>query len=241
MTPSVPVVESPLPFTGTRADRLAALRGGLLALALTIAYATTAWLVFDTPTTWIEAGALWAAIASVWLARLENIWCMPFGIVAVVLLGWGLFDVGLVAQAWLQYIYFVPIQVAGWWAWSRGGEGRTELSITRLDLRGWLDVVFGTLGLWIACEVLFDILYADAIWLVWDSSIFAASITAQTLMTFKKRESWWFWTLPVNLSNVGLFIVTGQWAFMVLYLLFLANSVWAWRDWDRAEATGAPA
>lgn len=238
MAKSPLVVQGPVPFAGTATDRRSALMGALLAFALTAGYAATAWLLFNTPSKGVELGSLWAAIASVWLARTENIWCMPFGILAVVLLGWGLFDAGLVAQAWLQYGYFVPIQLAGWWAWTRGGPGRTELPVTRLNFRGWIDVVIGTLGLWIACVVLFDILYADAVWLIWDSSIFAASITAQTLMTFKKRESWWIWTLPVNLSNIGLFIVTGQWAFTMLYALFLVNSIWAWRDWNRAEAAG---
>jgi nicotinamide riboside transporter PnuC len=58
-------------------------------------------------------------------------------------------------------------------------------------------------------------------------------------MTLKKRESWWFWTIPVNISAIALFSRTETWAFVFLYVVFLANSVWGWIQWQRAEAVGA--
>ena len=227
-------VPTTLPWFGTASDRRQAALGGLGSLVITAAYVAVA-RGFDTATTTVEMVSLWASLACVWLARLENIWCMPYGLLSVALLGWYLLDIELVGQGWLQYLYYVPVQVVGWWAWSRGGRGRTELPVTRLVTRTWLVVMAGFGAVWASCWVVFAWLYDSPAYLGWDASITAASVTAQSLMTWKKRESWWFWTLPVNVSAIGLFAVTQAWAFVFLYVVFLANSLWGIGTWHRLE------
>ena len=226
---------SAVPLLGTRSDQVEALLGGLVAAVVVVAYVAVAqWL--GTSTTTIEGISLWASLACVWLARTENIWTMPYGLLAVVLLGWFLLDIGLVGQGWLQYVFYVPVQLVGWWAWARGGTGRTELPVTRLSLRGWAVIgpaaVLGWIGLW----WLFGQIYDETVYLAWDTSVVAASVTAQALMTAKKRESWWFWTLPVNVSSIALFVLTDVWAFVFLYVIFLINSMWGWAIWSRQTA-----
>lgn len=123
-----------LPWFGTRRDQLEALATGVGALLVTATYVLVA-RSFDTPTTAVEAVSLWASLACVWLARVENIWCMPYGLASVLLLGW--------------------------WAWSRGGTGRTELPVTRLVARSWLGVLAEFVALWAAVWVVFDQLYIE--------------------------------------------------------------------------------
>jgi nicotinamide mononucleotide transporter len=223
------------PLLGDRADRAEAFVGGVVACVAVVLYVVVA-RSFDTPTTWIEGFSLWSSLACVWLARTENIWTMPYGLIAVVLLGWFLLDIDLVGQGWLQFVFYVPVQVVGWWAWSRGGTGRTELPVTRLNGGQWaLVVTLAILG-WASCFFIFDWLYEESAYLLWDSSIVASSVTAQTLMSWKKRESWMWWTIPVNISSLGLFVRTESWAFVFLYVIFLVNSVLGWRDWARSES-----
>ena len=236
MTATV-VARPTLPWFGNRVDQGHALLVGVGAFLVTAAYVLVA-RGFDTATTEVEAVSLWASLACVWLARIENIWCMPYGLVSVVLLGWYLLDIELVGQGWLQYVYYVPVQLVGWWAWSRGGAGRGELPVTHLTFRSWL-AVLGAFGmLWAVTWLTFSWLYDSTAYLGWDSSITAASVTAQSLMTWKKRESWWFWTAPVNVSAIGLFVVTEAWAFVFLYVVFLVNSLWGIRTWRRLERVG---
>jgi nicotinamide mononucleotide transporter len=223
------------PLLGDRADRVEAFFGGVVACVAVVLYVVVA-RSFDTPTSWIEGFSLWSSLACVWLARTENIWTMPYGLIAVILLGWFLLDIDLVGQGWLQFVFYVPVQVVGWWAWSRGGTGRTELPVTRLNGEQWaLVVTLAILG-WASCFFVFDWLYEESAYLLWDSSIVASSVTAQTLMSWKKRESWMWWTIPVNVSSLALFVRTESWAFVFLYAIFLFNSLLGWRDWARSES-----
>jgi nicotinamide mononucleotide transporter len=121
--------------------------------------------------------------------------------------------------------------------WARGGDHRTELPVTSLGRMGWIITVASGISTWAICLLVFNSIYEDARHLAWDSSIVGASIAAQVLMTYKKRECWFLWTVPVNLSSVGLYLATGNWAFLFLYLVFTANSVWAWSDWNRSLRT----
>lgn len=52
--------------------------------------------------------------------------------VSVVLMGWFFRDIGLVGQTWLHWGYYVPVQFWAWLQWTRGGDERTELTVTRL-------------------------------------------------------------------------------------------------------------
>lgn len=226
---------APSRWAGSSRDQAEAgvslLGGGLV----TVAYIAVAQRL-DTTTSSLEAWSLVFSLACVWLARRENVWNMPFGIVAVILMGWFYFRISLVGQAWLQFGYYVPVQVLGWWAWTHGGERGTALPVSRLSMRGWVVTLAFGIAAWIACWVVFGAIYDRPQYIGWDTSIVAASIVAQTLMTWKKTENWVFWTFPVNVSSILLYMVTGSWAFAFLYTVFLANSVWAWRQWNKAVA-----
>jgi len=229
---------TPLPIFGTRTDQLEALRGAVAAFVIVTIYVSVA-NSFDTATTWTEGISLWASLACVWLARVENIWTMPFGLIAVILLGWYLLGIDLVAQGWLQYLFYVPVQFVGWWKWCRGGANRTELRVSHLNVKEWLLTVGGLVLIWASCWVLFDAIYAAPSWLLWDTSVVASSVVAQLLMTWKKREAWWAWSFPVNVSSIGLFLVTESYAFVFLYVIFLANSIWGMINWHQMARSAA--
>jgi nicotinamide mononucleotide transporter PnuC len=85
--------------------------------------------------------------------------------------------------------------------------------------------------------LVFSQIYENPQYLLWDASIVAASIVAQTLMTFKKVESWIFWSLPVNTSAIVLYLRTDVPAFSFLYAVFLLNAVWGWQQWKKSESS----
>lgn len=181
------------------------------------------------------ATSLW----SVWITQRRNVLALPVGIVSVALMGWFFLDIGLLGQVLLHWAYYLPVQLWAWWQWTRGGSRRTELTVSRLSWRGR--------GLALSLMVAFTLLFGwlldsrrpDALYAYWDASIVAASVVAMVLLAKKKVESWWLWILPVNVSAIALYLLTGARMFAALYALFLVMAcVGLWR-WRRAADAGA--
>ena len=231
------VNNEPLSLFGSKEDKaeaLYALAGSALVTLLYVFVARS----LETTTSQLEFWSLIFSFACVWLSRTENVHSMSTGIVSVVLMGIFLLRIGLVGQGWLQFVYYVPIQIYGWWAWCRGGVGRTELAVTRLSLMQWAGIVVFFIATWAGFYGLFNFLYEDPQFLIWDTSIVSASFIAQILMTRKKVECWYLWTIPVNVSAVLLYWRASVPAFSFLYSIFLANAVFGWRQWRKsAEVT----
>lgn len=222
-----------LPVFGTRENRFEAIVVVAASFVLTMIYSFIADLL-ETPTTRLEFWSLVFSFACVWLSRRENIHSMSTGIVAVILMGIFLLRIDLVGQGWLQFLYYVPVQIYGWWAWCRGGSDKTELAVTRLSARGLFAVAVVFLASWRLFNWIFGTIYDQPQYLLWDTSIVAASVVAQALMSRKKVECWFFWSVPVNVSAIALYWVLDVPAFSFLYSIFLLNAVWGWLQWHKS-------
>jgi nicotinamide mononucleotide transporter len=213
-----------------RREAVIGLIGGLVVTSI---YVVAAQQIFETATTQLEFWSLVASLACVLLCRTENVLANPIGIIAVVLTGIYFLGIALPGQGWLQLGFYVPVQFVGWWAWCRGGAGGTALNVTRLSLYWWVVVIIGAIATWAACWICFQWLYGPLEWMAWDTSIVAASVTAQLLMTAKKLECWLWWQVPVNLSAIALYTATGAWAFAFLYIVYLVNASSGFLLWRR--------
>lgn len=223
------------PVFGTAGDRWGAVRAGIGASAVTALYvmAVRRWSPSLAPTG-LEIFGTTTSLACVWLTRSQNIWSIFYGLVSVIAMGMFFFDIELVGQGWLHLGYYIPIQVFGWWAWLRGGAGRTDLPVGWLSSAGRVvvtgAVVLGTL----AAAVVFRHLHGATPYLLWDSSIVAASVAAQLLLITKRIESWWLWLVPVDVSAVLLYLRADAEMFAALYCLYLVLASLGLREWTRA-------
>lgn len=79
---------------------------------------------------WTEILGFLTGAASVLLAVRESAWNWPVGIANNIFFFLLFWKAKLYADAILQTVYLV-ISIFGWWNWVFGGEGRTELPISR--------------------------------------------------------------------------------------------------------------
>jgi nicotinamide mononucleotide transporter len=172
---------------------------------------------------------------SVWLSQRRNVLAPLVGVLASVVMGFVFYGVSLVGQTMLQWVYFVPIQLWTWASWTRGGPNGGELSVTRLKLRGRILAVALTCALTGVLGVVLDV-RDDSRFVYWDASIAASSVMALYLMSIKKVEAWWFWTIPIDLSAVGLNLNSGTYMLSVLYGIFFVMGCFGWHQWHRAAA-----
>ena len=180
---------------------------------------------------WVEFWGTVTSLWSVWITQRRNVLALPVGIVSVVLMGWFFSEIGLIGQTWLHWGYYLPVQFWAWSQWTRGGENRSELRVTRLTTAQRLLVVGAGAIFTVVFGWLLDAGWDQALYTYWDASIVAASVVAMVLLSKKKVESWWLWILPVNVSAIALYLVTGAYMFAALYVLFLVMAFVGLRRW----------
>jgi len=208
--------------------------GSLLACAL-YAWSAFRWSPEGAPGS-IEFAGTMTSLWSVWITQRRNVLALPVGIVSVALMGWHFRAIGLVGQTWLHWAYYLPIQFWAWIQWTRGGESGSELTVSWLTNRARVGVVGSVAALTVSLGWLLDAGWEGAVHTYWDASIVGASVLAMLLMSKKKVEMWWLWILPVDVSAIGLYAVTGASMFAALYVLFLGMAVVGLVRWWRAAA-----
>jgi nicotinamide mononucleotide transporter len=197
----------------------------------------TAILCVDRPNN-VSSLELFAAVIgaiSVWLSVRQNIWSWPTAIVNVVLYALVFHQARLYADMGLQVVYAV-LSIYGWYEWLYGGEGRTELLVTRTGVRlGALLAVVALAG----SAALGTVLHheTDAALPFMDAFLSSTSLVAQWMMTRKLLENWVVW-IAVDVLYVGMFIFKGLYLTSGLYAVFLALAVKGYLDWRRSMAEG---
>jgi nicotinamide mononucleotide transporter len=185
---------------------------------------------------WAFVG-VWTGLTTVWLTRTENILCWPWGIVSAAAFGWFFGEIGLLGQQWLNWGFFLTVQVWAWYHWVSGGKDEGDLPVTRMS---WgsrtLYLVLIALGTWLVYSSIGYFAYEPKLPLL-DALVVASSVVAQYLLGKKKVESWVLWLGPVNIISIYLFYMTGAYVVTALYIAFLIHAVFALRTWWKASAT----
>ncbi len=223
-------------FLGTAAQHK---EGALVALAM---FAVTAlyemlslYFVPSYSLNMFEFVGTWSGLVCVWLTRTQNILCWPWGIVSSLALGYFFMQIGLPGQQWLNWVFFVAIQVWGWPYWVWGGAQRQELPVTSLAWKGRMLAVLAVAAGTAAVYMFIGYIAPGSLYPWLDSTVVAASVVAQFLLGRKKVESWLLWLGPVNMLSICLFFLAGAYTLMALYVAFFIHAAFAIVEWRRAE------
>lgn len=188
-----------------------------------------AWILSTALANEFELVASILGLISVWLNVRENVWAWPIGLVMVAMYVLIFWNAKLYADFGLQLFYYVPMQLYGWWAWLRGGQGQTALhvSLTPPGQRALLTL----LALLFSAGVgyLLD-QYTDAALPYWDSFVVGGSLVCQWMLARKLLENWFGWFV-VDVVAVGVYAYKHLYWTTLLYLVFLVLAVMGYRQW----------
>lgn len=219
-------------LAGSAKEQKEALLVAIIMLIVTFLYeGISLFLIPEFRINWFEFGGTWAGLTCVWLARTQNVLTWPWGILSAALLGYFFMTIGLPGQQWLNWGYFLIIQLWAWPIWVWGGTDKSPLAVTSLSVFGrgkvLIAIAIGTVGVYGAIEYISP----GSSWPLLDSVVVASSIVAQYLLGKKKVESWFLWLGPVNLLSIGLFFVAGAYTVMALYVAFFVHAYLALLEW----------
>ena len=180
----------------------------------------------------IEIVAVLLGIANILLIIRRSVWNYPFGIAMVTLYFFIYRDAKLYSDAGLQ-IFFVAVNLYGWWSWSRNQAETGEVGIQRLGTEGLLAWIAGSV---IATAVWGLVMshYTDASFPFWDAGVAMLSVAAQILMTRRYLENWWWW-IVVNAISIPLYLVKNLHLTAGLYVLFLLLAAAGLVQWRKAD------
>ena len=183
----------------------------------------------------IEIAAVILGLINVTLIIRRNVWNYPFGIVMVILYAQIFYDYRLYSDALLQ-LYFLVIQIYGWWYWLRGRDDRGLVIVARLPIAQIpYYAVIAIVGLAILGTSMDQL--TDADYPYWDGAIAVLSVLAQFLLSRRRLESWFLW-IAVDLLAIGLFWVKGLYPTSALYAVFLVLATVGLFNWVRAWRRG---
>jgi nicotinamide mononucleotide transporter len=179
----------------------------------------------------IEIVAVLLGIANILLIIRRSVWNYPFGIAMVTLYFFIFRDAKLYSDAGLQ-IFFVVVNLYGWWSWSRNRAEAGEVVVQRLGTEGLLAWIAGsavaTLGWGFVMSR-----YTDASYPFWDAGVAMLSVAGQILMTRRYLENWYWW-IAVNAISIPLYIVKNLQLTAGLYALFLILAAAGLLQWRKA-------
>jgi nicotinamide mononucleotide transporter len=191
----------------------------------------TAFTLWGSPVTWLEALAFVLALAMVLFNIRVNPIGWPLAIVSSLLYFALFWNSRLYGDASLQ-IFFAVVALWGWWQWLRGTQADGgALRVRRLGSRGrWIALAALAVAWPATGAFLKHFTDTDVPW--WDAFPTATSVVGQWLLGRKYVENWPTW-IAVNVVGVALFAYKGLWLTVILYAVFTALSVLGWRAWAR--------
>lgn len=185
-------------------------------------------------TTIIEMIAVAFGVASVLLAKGNNVLLYPTGIVSTGIYIYLLATTGLYAESALNGYYLV-MSIYGWMLWQRGHENENPKAISRNTRKDWIiTAAIVSIGWVVLYTALSSFTNSDVP--IWDAIVSATAWAGMWLLAKHKIENW----LLLNISNfiaIPLFIHKGI-PFTALLTMFLfIVAIFGFLQWRKSYQT----
>ena len=177
----------------------------------------------------IEWLAVGFGVTEVFLAKKNNIWLYPTGIVSIVLSMYLMLHVGLYAETLLS-MYYLVMSIYGWYFWlNKKSKPQIEISWTsKKELR--TAILISTIGFAILYTVLIN--FTDSTVPVEDAFVSSTAWAGMWLLARRKIENWIFLNIS-NLVAIPLLIHKQLPMMALLTLVLFIVAIFGFMDWKK--------
>ncbi|MEN0054149.1 MAG: nicotinamide riboside transporter PnuC [Mucilaginibacter sp.] len=185
-------------------------------------------------TTWLQWLAVILGIAEVLLARSNNIWLYPAGILGTSVAIYLLLDVGLYAESILNG-YYVVMSIYGWIYWIKK-KNEPPVKISWQTQNEWvISIAICVVG-WVFFYVLLKNLpakyFTPSNVPVWDALISSTAWAGMWLLARRKIENWVFLNIS-NLFAIPILFYKHLPMFALLTLFLFVVAIFGYFDWRK--------
>jgi nicotinamide mononucleotide transporter len=133
-------------------------------------------------------------VSEVLLARANNIWLYPTGILATALGVYSLFQAQLYAEC-LLHLYYIVMSIYGWWYWTTKKD-LAPISVTFTKRNEWIISLLIVFGGWVVLYLVLTT-FTDSTVPAWDAWVSSIAWAGMWLLARRKVENW----ILLNISN----------------------------------------
>jgi len=177
----------------------------------------------------LEVIAVVAAIAYLFLAIRQNIWCWLGAAISTAIYVYLFVVARLYMESLLNSFYFA-MAIYGWYVWTRGRSGDQELPVSTWSPRVHAIAILTIVALSLVSGYALA-RFTDAVFPYIDSLTTWGAIWATFLVARKVLENWWYW-LVIDVASIAIY-----WArdlqltslLFVVYVLMIPFGLRAWR------------
>ena len=178
-----------------------------------------------------EIIAVILAVAYVWLAAKQNIWCWPCALVSTGIYIWIFWEVSLPFNSILNFYYLV-MAIYGWTKWRQIENGK-ELQIVSKSATFHLVaiLVLFSAGTLLAQLVTFS---SQGVYLYLDSMVSVFSVFTTVLVAHKVVENWLYW-IVINVFAAYLYFSSGLVLTGILFFAYVGFAIYGYFSWQNAK------
>lgn len=139
-----------------------------------------------------------------------------------------------------QVFYFIAC-IFGVFLWKKNmkqnDDGTTQVIAKKFKPWQWITtIVITIITTWLLGTFGNTILGSTLPYL--DAFTVSLAIIAQLLMIWRYREQWAIW-IVINVASLIMFAILKQWSMVAMYIAWIANAIYGWRNWTAMEKENA--
>lgn len=177
-------------------------------------------------TSWLEGLAVMLALAYVWLAARQNIWCWPCALVSTGIYIWLFWHVSLPFHTALN-VYYLLMAIYGMMKWRANQKDSAQVQTWALKRHLVSILALSTASLLLSH---FASTVLDANYIYLDAFITVFSVFTTVLIAHKVRENWLYW-IVINLFAAYLYFANGLALTGVLFMCYTGFAIYGYIQW----------
>lgn len=177
---------------------------------------------------WLEFIAMILALAYVYLAARQNIWCWPCAFFSTGIYIWLFWQVSLPFHTILN-VYYLFMAVYGWMKWQ--GKAQSNLTVVTWVLPKHLTWI-AMLTFLALCLSLISTNFFDPKYVYLDAFISIFSVFTTVLVAHKVLENWLYWIVINSFSSYLYFSKELYWT-CCLFVIYVIFAIYGYRHWRK--------
>ena len=182
---------------------------------------------------YFEIIAVLTGVVSVWLAKRENVWLYPIGIISVLLWIYLCWVGKLYGQSVINLFFFL-MNGYGWYNWLRKDDDNNPNVLIKNNTNRENFLVFIT-SLFFSFVIYFLLLpfqdqQASQLYIVIESIITALNFLAMWLMAWKRVEHWLLWIVG-DILCIPLFVHKEYPIGVIQFMVFIVIAYLGYKEW----------